>query len=180
DPRMLAERCYTPWVDMQEKLLEYGQLLVSLESARPLADFDVVGFSLQYELTYTNILRMLDLGGIPLRSEHRGEHDPLILAGGPVATHVEPMAMFLDAVLIGDGEAAAPEIARSWTEQRRAGLSRAERLRRLAELPGVYEPSLYAVKEGPLSRLLVVERALVPEAPLPIERRLVEDLSEFP
>src|SRR5262245_14681792 len=94
DPRTLAGRAYTPWVDMQAELLAHGKLLVSLESARPLSDFDVVGFSLQYELTYTNILTMLDLGGIPLRSEHRGDDDPLVVAGGPVATHAEPMAPF--------------------------------------------------------------------------------------
>ena len=92
DPRTLAERCYTPWVDMQRELVAHGKLLVSLESARPLCDFDVVGFSLQFELTYTNILTMLELGGIPLRSAQRGDDDPLVIAGGPVATHCEPMA----------------------------------------------------------------------------------------
>ncbi|HSU41209.1 MAG TPA: B12-binding domain-containing radical SAM protein, partial [Polyangiaceae bacterium] len=79
DPRTLAERAYTPWVDMQRELRAHGKLLVSLESARPLVDFDVVGFSLQYELTYTNILSMLELGGIPLRSEHRSDADPLVV-----------------------------------------------------------------------------------------------------
>lgn len=82
DPRTLAERAYTPWIDMQRELRASGHLLVSLESARPLSDFDVVGFSLQFELTYTNILSMLDLGGIPLRSVHRGDDDPLIIAAG--------------------------------------------------------------------------------------------------
>ena len=116
DPRTLAERAYTPWIDMQRELRAHGKLLVSLESARPLTDFDVVGFSLQFELTYTNILAMLDLGGIPLRSEHRSDDDPLVIAGGPVATHAEPMAPFFDAILIGDGEEAATEIARAWTD----------------------------------------------------------------
>ena len=95
DPRTLAERCYTPWLDLQDELRKRGLPLVSLESARPLSEFDVVGFSLQFELTYTNILAMLELGGIPLRSEARGEDDPLVVAGGPVATHPEPMAPFL-------------------------------------------------------------------------------------
>jgi hypothetical protein len=80
DPGILAERCYMPWTDMQQKLLERGELLRSLENARPLCDFDIVGFSLQFELTYTNVLAMLQLGGIPLRSEHRGDADPLIVA----------------------------------------------------------------------------------------------------
>src|SRR3954471_24656464 len=75
---VLAERCYTPWVDMQRELRAHGELLRSLESSRPLSDFDIVGFSLQYELTYTNVLTMLELGGIPLRSRQRGDRDPLI------------------------------------------------------------------------------------------------------
>src|ERR1700678_890982 len=101
DPRTLAERAYAPWVDMQEELVTRGLPLVSLESARPLSDFDVVGFSLQFELTYTNILTMLDLGGIPLRASERGEGDPLVLGGGPTATHPEPVAPFFDAFVIG-------------------------------------------------------------------------------
>jgi len=180
DERTLAERCYTPWVDLQAELRAHGQLLVSLENARPLCDFDVVGFSLQYELTYTNILTMLDLGGIPLRSEHRGDDDPLIVAGGPVATHMEPMAIFLDAVLIGDGEEAAKEIALSWVHGKRQGLSRRERLEKLAEIRGVYVPSLYAVKEDAETGFQVVDRALHPSAPLPVERRLVADINQFP
>src|SRR4029079_17535863 len=83
DPRTLAERAYTPWVDMQRELRAHGKFLVSLESARPLVDFDVVGFSLQYELTYTNILSMLDLGGIPLPAVHRGADHPFVVAGAP-------------------------------------------------------------------------------------------------
>ena len=93
-PRTLAERCYTPWIDMEAELRTRGVALLSLESARPLSDFDVVGFSLQFELTYTNVLTMLDLGGIPLRSADRGEDAPLIIAGGPTATHPEPLAIF--------------------------------------------------------------------------------------
>ncbi|MBM4361914.1 MAG: B12-binding domain-containing radical SAM protein, partial [Deltaproteobacteria bacterium] len=83
DARTLAERAYAPWVDLEGELRAAGLPLVSLESARPLRDFDVVGFSLQYELTYTNVLGMLDLGGIPLRASDRGETDPLVVAGGP-------------------------------------------------------------------------------------------------
>ncbi len=180
DPRTLAERAYTPWVDMQRELRAHGKFLVSLESARPLADFDVVGFSLQYELTYTNILAMLELGGIPLRSEHRADADPLVVAGGPVGTHAEPMSPFLDAVLIGDGEEAATEIALAWVEGKRLGESRAERLRRLARLPGVYVPSLYETALDPDSGFEVVTRAKEPGAPYPVERRMLADISRFP
>src|SRR5689334_6693798 len=177
DPRTLAERAYAPWVDMQRELRAEGHLLLSLESARPLSDFDVVGFSLQYELTYTNILTMLDLGGIPLRSANRGDDDPLVIAGGPVATHMEPMAAFLDAVLIGDGEEATREIALAWVETK--GSPRHERLARLARIPGVYVPSLYETAIDPDTKLEVVVGAR-DGAPLPVERRMLADLGKFP
>ena len=179
-PRTLAERAYTPWIDMQRELYAHGKLLLSLESARPLCDFDVVGFSLQYELTYTNILKMLDLSGIPLRSANRSDDDPLIVAGGPVATHMEPMAIFLDAVLIGDGEEATTEIALSWVDAKKRGLSRAERLIELSKIPGVYVPSLYDVATDPETGFEIVTGANVAGAPFPIERRLLADISKFP
>ena len=99
-PGTLAERAYAPWSDMEAELRARKLPLVTLESARPLSDFDVVGFSLQYELTYTNVLLMLDLGGIPLRSADRADHHPLVIAGGPVATHGEPLAPFVDATVL--------------------------------------------------------------------------------
>ncbi|MBX3183585.1 MAG: TIGR03960 family B12-binding radical SAM protein [Polyangiaceae bacterium] len=180
DPRTLAERCYAPWVDLDRELMAHGQLLVSLESARPLCDFDVVGFSLQYELTYTNILRMLDLGGIPLRAARRGDDDPLVVVGGPVATHMEPLAPFVDAVVIGDGEELTTELSLAWAAGRREGLSREERLQRLAAIPGVYVPSLYHTEICADNGLEVVTSPTVPGLPFPIERRLVNDLSSFP
>jgi radical SAM family uncharacterized protein/radical SAM-linked protein len=181
DPVLVAERCYTPARDMQAQLLGHGELLRSLESARPLCEFDIVGFSLQYELTYTNLLAMLQLGGIPLRSEHRGDQDPLIVAGGPVATHAEPLAPFVDAFVIGDAEELAVELAHLWAAVRREGLPRREGLLRLAQLQGVYVPSLYEVRTDPETGLQVVEQPRDTRAPgLPIARRLVPDLSRFP
>ncbi len=180
DERTLAERAYTPWVDMQRELMAHGQLLLSLESARPLCDFDVVGFSLQYELTYTNILNMLQLSGIPLRSAARGEDDPLVLAGGPVATHMEPMAVFLDAVLIGDGEEATTEIALCWVDGKKRGLTREQRLLELARIDGVYVPSLYDTVVDPETSFDVVLGPNVQGLKFPIERRLLTDLSKFP
>jgi len=180
NPRTLAERAYTPWIDMQRELALHGKLLLSLESARPLCDFDVVGFSLQYELTYTNILSMLQLSGIPLRTSQRGEDDPLIVAGGPVATHMEPMAIFLDAVLVGDGEEATTEIALSWTQGKKRGLTRAERLRELANIRGVYVPSLYDTLIDPETSFEVVSGAKLQGVPFPVERRLLANISKFP
>ncbi|HTQ46145.1 MAG TPA: TIGR03960 family B12-binding radical SAM protein [Polyangiaceae bacterium] len=180
DPRTLAERAYAPWVDMERELRARGLPLVTSESARPLSDFDVVGFSLQFELTYTNVLLMLDLGGVPLRASDRGEGDPLVVAGGPTATHPEPLAPFLDAVVIGDGEERATELALTWTRLKREGVPRHERLRALAKLRGVYVPSLYATRLDSDTGFHVVDRALAPEAPLPVVRTLVDDLDRFP
>ncbi|MBM4364107.1 MAG: TIGR03960 family B12-binding radical SAM protein, partial [Deltaproteobacteria bacterium] len=139
-----------------------------------------VGFSLQYELTYTNVLGMLDLGGIPLRASDRGETDPLVVAGGPVATHAEPLAPFIDAFLIGDGEEAAVEIALTWARAKAEGLPRAERLLRLAAIRGVYVPSLYDTAVDPDSGFEVVVGPRHAGVPFPIERRLEADLSRFP
>ncbi len=179
DPRTLAERCYAPWVDLLAELRAHDVPLVSLESARPLAEFDVVGFSLQFELTFTNVLLMLDLGRVPLRSSARGERDPLVIAGGPVATHPEPLAPFVDAFLIGDGEEATTELALTWTRTRRDGLRRAERLAALARIEGVYVPSLYDTTLDARSGRVVVRAPTNDAAPFPV-RRAVVDLARHP
>ena len=180
DERTLAERCYCPWIDMEAQLRQRGLPLVSLESARPLRDFDVVGLSLQYELTFTNCLTILDLGGIPLRSSERGEEDPLVLAGGPVATHPEAVAPFFDAIVIGDGEEKLKEVALAWVEMKEKGIPRAERLRSLAKLGGVYVPSLYEVALDQDTGLCCVVKPEDPELPFPVRRTIVEDLNRYP
>ncbi|HQY63202.1 MAG TPA: TIGR03960 family B12-binding radical SAM protein [Polyangiaceae bacterium] len=179
-PRILAERCFAPWVDMQDELRARGLPLVSLETAHALSEFDVIGFSLQFELTYSNILTMLDLGGVPLRAADRGEDHPLVLAGGPSATHPEPIAPFMDAIVIGDGEERATEVALLWTDLRKKGVSRTDRLRALAGLQGVYVPSLYAVETCAETGALVVAAPTDPTLPFPIVRSLVDDLNRFP
>ncbi len=181
DPRTLAERCYTPWIDMEKELRERKVPLVSLESARPLSDFDVIGFSLQFELTYTNILTMLDLGGVALLTADRGEDAPLVIAGGPTATHPEPVADFFDAIVIGDGEESATRVALTWTDLKKKGVARAERLQVLATLPGVYVPSLYDTHIEEATGYTVVtgpKRGI--HAPMPVERSLVPDLNLYP
>jgi radical SAM family uncharacterized protein/radical SAM-linked protein len=180
DPRTLAERCYAPWVDMEAELRKRDLPLVSLESARPLSDFDVVGLSLQFELTYTNCLTILDLGKIPLRAADRGEEDPLVVAGGPTATHPEPVAPFFDAIVIGDGEEKLTEIALAWTRLKNEGVPRAGRLERLARLGGVYVPSLYATTRDPDTGFHVVARPDDRKAPFPVARAFVDNLSKFP
>ncbi len=179
-PRLLAERVYAPWPDMEAELRTRGLPLVSLENARALSDFDVVGFSLQFELTYTNVLLMLDLGGIPLRSTARRDAHPLVIAGGPTATHPEPLAPFIDAFVIGDGEDKLPEMLLANAGWLREGLPRAERLRRWAGLGGVYVPSLYETALDERSDLEFVARPTAEGVPARVTRAFVSDLSRFP
>ena len=142
-PDVLAERVFAPWTDMEALMRERGVPLFSIESQRPARDFDVIGFTLQYELHYTNILMMLDLASVALHAADRGEDEPLIIGGGPCALNPEPMAAFFDLFVIGDGESAVLDIADLVIGARGDGLSRAEILVRAAALPGVYVPSLY-------------------------------------
>jgi radical SAM family uncharacterized protein/radical SAM-linked protein len=180
NPRLAAERVYAPWPDLEAKLRERGLPLVSLENARPLADFDVIGFSLQYELTFTNLLNMLDLAGIPLRAEDRGRDHPLIVAGGPVATQPEPLAPFIDCFVIGDGEVYFASLIESFVAWRDEGLPREEILVRLAGRGGVYCPALYAVETEPLTGLQVVGKPKRAGVPARVQRQIVEDLNRHP
>lgn len=180
DPRTLAERAYMPWVDLRDQLIARKLPLISLESARSLREFDVVGFSLQFELTYSNVLAMLDLGQIPLRSSERGEDDPLVVAGGPTATHPEPIAAFLDAIVIGDGEERTTELSLLWTELKAAGVPRRERLIRLSQLLGVYVPSLYSTRVDPDTGFHVVDQPLDPRVPAVVGRSLIANLDDYP
>ncbi len=177
---LAAERAFAPWPDMERELRAAELPLVSLESATTLSDFDIVGFSLQYELTYTNLLLMLDLGGIPRRGSERGEGDPLVVAGGPVAFEPEPLAPFVDCFVIGDGEEALPALMDDWAKMRDAGLPRAERLRRLADRSGRYVPSLYEIEVSEDTGLAVVRAPADDTVPYPVVRAHVPALDAFP
>lgn len=177
---LCLERAFCPWFDMEEQLRARGLPLVSLESQRPLRDFDIVGFSLQYELTFTNVLTMLDLGGIPLHAEARTLDDPLVIAGGPVATHPEPLAPFIDAFLIGDAEERLPRLMRHYMELKQAGaLSRTEILIALAREGGLYCPALYDRELCPRSDLLVVSKPRHAGVPARVQRAFVDDISRY-
>ncbi|MBD3223939.1 MAG: TIGR03960 family B12-binding radical SAM protein [Caldithrix sp.] len=138
-----AERVFAPWPDMEAKMRETSLPLYSLESLTPLHRFDMIGFTLQYELTYTNVLNMLDLSGIPVWAKDRQNHHPLVIGGGPCASNPEPMAPFFDAFLIGDGEEAVLDICEVLQQAREHGQNRREILRRLSGIRGVYIPSFY-------------------------------------
>ena len=192
-PDVLAERTYAPWVDMIAAMRQARIPLYSLENKRPLADFDVVGFSLPYEHLYTNMLEMLDLAGLPLRSEARDERHPLVIAGGHATFNPEPVASFVDAFVIGDGEEAIVEVVRAYQKTR--GEPREAQLRALAQVPGVYVPRFYDVRydagpsagsgRGPFAGsgrngAVAAIEPNVPEARLPVVKRVVSPLPPPP
>ena len=173
----LCERFFMPWTDMIELMQEEDLPLLSLESRKPLSDVDVVGFTLQYEMSYTNILAMLKMGGIPLKSEDRRDQDPIVVAGGPCAFNPEPLADFIDAFMIGDGEDVMTELNRVILERKEKGQSRTECLKNLAQLEGVYVPSLYDVTyhdDGTVESV----KPNSPEAQPAVKKRVVVDLNE--
>lgn len=181
---LACERAFSPWIDLEAELRARGLPLVSLESFTPLRDFDVVGVSLQYELCYTNVLQNLDLGGIPLRARDRGDRDPIVIAGGPTATHPEPIAPFLDLVLVGEAEEVLPGLLRTIGRMRREGRTRAEILAAAAQTPGIYVPAFYTVERDERTGMLVVA-GRTPEgeaagAPAKVTRVWVRDLDEYP
>ena len=174
-PELAAERVFMPWPDMEEELRARGLPLVSLETGTPLDAFDVVGFSLQYELTYTNLIRMLDLGRIPRRAQERRAGVPLIIAGGPLAALCEPLAPFLDLVVVGDGEETLPRLLERFAELKGRGLGRQEMVAELARIDAVYAPMALARRLDDRSGRLVVDA----EGPV-VRRAAVKRLGEQP
>ena len=174
-PDTLAERCYTPWPDMADSLRAHGQPLFSLEKRHSLRDFDALGFSLSYELTYTNILEMLDLSGIPIRSLDRTDDDPIILAGGSGALVPEPLAPFIDAFVLGEAEDVVLEINQLLHEAKTQGASRLDLLRALARTPGVYVPRFYEWRyeaDGTPAEVFATDDA----ASVPVVKRFLQGL----
>jgi radical SAM family uncharacterized protein len=175
-----AERAYLPWLDMAAAMRGAGVPLFSLESCSPVRDFDLLGITIPYELTYANILEALDLAGIALRSAERGDADPLVLGGGPGVYNPEPLAPFFDAILIGEGEEAVAEIVAAHRAARAAGLSRAETLRSLAQVPGVYVPSLYEVVRDEAGAYVGTRPLPGSGAPGVVVKRIVADFDAMP
>jgi radical SAM family uncharacterized protein/radical SAM-linked protein len=140
-----CERVYAPWTDLEAKMRERGIPLFSTESFAPAADFDVLGFSLQAELNYSNVVNMLDLAGLPVWQRDRRENDPIVLGGGPCTANPEPLADFFDAFLVGDAEEALPRVLDAYRDARGRGLSRRDLLAELAAIEGIYVPSFYDV-----------------------------------
>jgi radical SAM family uncharacterized protein len=186
----VCERAFTPWIDMEQQLREHGLPLYGLESFTPLDEFDVLGFSLQYEICTSNLLTMLDLGRIPLRSLERTMEQPLVIAGGPCAQNPEPLAPFIDLFVTGDGEPSLPLVCDLWLElkQRQPLPGSREVSRRLREellaelatrLPFAYIPRFYEPEYGPDGRYVALRptRADVPET---IEPSVIDDFEGMP
>ncbi|MFH1016360.1 MAG: TIGR03960 family B12-binding radical SAM protein, partial [Chloroflexota bacterium] len=173
---VLAEIVYAPWVDMAATMRTSGIPLYSLESKHPLIDFDIIGFSLGYELTYTNVLNMLDLAHIPVLASERDDSHPLIIAGGSGTLNPEPMADFIDAFVVGDGEEVVLELLDVFRDWKQSGKkAKKDLLRQLAAIPGIYVPGFYEVEyhaDGTLKSFTPT----IPEARPIIQRRMVASL----
>ena len=181
----LAERAYAPWLDMEALMREQGIPLYALESKRPLACFDLIGFTLPYETLYTNALNILDLAGIPIRSAERDESHPIVIAGGHSATNPEPMHAFIDAFIIGEGEEVIHEVIdviKKWKVENKNPLSTFHRegiLRDLVKLSGVYVPRFYQttyLEDGTVA----ATEPIIPEAPRVVNKRIVAKLPPPP
>lgn len=175
----LAERVYAPWVDMEALMREKHIPLYTLESKCPVKDFDVLGFTMPFEMCYTNILNMLDLAGIPLLAKDRGEDDPIVVSGGPCVYNAEPVADFFDVFFIGESEEAIEEMAdivKAWKKEGKPG-GRKEIIRRMAGIKGCYAPSLYKVsyyENGIFRSIAPIDEA----AQFPVEKRLISDFDK--
>ncbi len=173
-----CERVFAPWDDMEREMRENGVPLYALESGDPLTEFDAIGFSLGYEMAYTTVLNMLDLGGIPLHSEERTELLPLVFAGGSSCCNPEPMARFFDLMVLGEGEALDNEVLALLSDAKEAGWSKQTFLREAAKIPGVYVPCLYVAEyreDGTIESVLPLDGA-----PERVTKRIVQNMEESP
>lgn len=172
-----CERVFAPWTDMEERMREHSIPLYALESRDPVSDFDFVGFTLQYEMSYTNILNMLELAGIPLLSSERGEGQPFVCAGGPCAYNPEPIADFIDFFMMGEGEEIINEVMDTYLAWKNDGGNRNDFLERISAIEGIYVPSFYAPEyneDGTLAVTLPVSD----KYPRKIRKRIIKDLNE--
>jgi radical SAM family uncharacterized protein len=174
-PDVLAERVFAPWPDLAAAIKEAGTPLLSLESGRPLGEFDIIGFSLGYELTFTNVLEMIHLARIPVLAGERDDLHPVIIAGGSCALNPEPMADFIDFFVIGEAEELLPHLITCFRDWKKQGVTRKELLGRVASLPGVYVPSLYQAEYKPDGLFKSLTPAAA-EASVKIERQIVAKL----
>ena len=176
-PDVWCERVYSPWPDLEEIMRERNIPLFALESQEPVKMFDFLGITIQFEMCYTNILQVLDLSGIPLRSSDRTKEDPFVIGGGPCTYNPEPLAPFFDLFYIGEGETSYSRLLDVYREWKQSGAGRDEFLLRAAKVPGIYVPSLYTctyADDGTLASF----RPEVYGVPETIEKQIVTDLDD--
>ena len=173
-----CERAFMPWTDMKEQMERLSIPLYCLESKDPLTAFDIVGFSLEYELCYTNVLAMLRLAGIPLRAADRDEHCPLIIAGGPCVCNAEPMADFFDVMQLGEGEQMLQDICAAVEQGKKQGWDKETLLLEMAKIPGVYVPSFYDVAYLPDGRIESVKPNR-PGVPARVTKAIVKNMDDY-
>ena len=171
-----CERCFAPWGDMEDEMRREGLLLYGLESGDPIADFDILGFSLGYEMAYTNVLNMLDLAGLPIRSKDRPDLSPLVVAGGTCCYNPEPLTPFVDMFVLGEGEEVTLEYIRLYQQAKQEGWSKEELLLECAKIPGIYVPTLYDVTYHEDGRVA----AVTPKegAPAVVTKRIIQDMDQ--
>ena len=172
-----CQRVFAPAVDMEKLMREENVPLVTLETKTPVKEMDILGFTLQYEMSFTTVLNMLDLAQIPVMAKERGDEFPIVMAGGPCAFNPEPLADFIDLFMMGDGEKALPQLVEKYIECKKAGMNKAEFLREASQMEGVYVPSLYDVEyneDGTIKKLC----KLYEQAPLPVKRAILPSIEE--
>ena len=172
-----CQRVFAPAVDMEQLMREENVPLVTLETKTPVKEMDILGFTLQYEMSFTTVLNMLDLAQIPVMAKERGDEFPIVMAGGPCAFNPEPLADFIDLFMMGDGENALPRLVEKYIECKKAGMNKAEFLREASQMEGVYVPSLYNVEyneDGTIKKLY----KLYEKAPLPVKRAILPSIEE--
>ena len=170
-----CERVFAPWVDFREVMIENNIPLFALESRDPISEFDFIGFTLQYEMSYTNVLSMLDLAGLPLKSKDRTSLSPIVVAGGPCVCNAEPIAEFIDLFFLGEGEEVDLEVIDLYKECKKNGETKEEFLKKAAKIEGVYVPSLYEVtyNENKIEKITAKDGA-----PETVKKRIIKDLDK--
>ena len=173
-----CERVFAPWPDMEKLMRENGVLLYALESKEPIKNFDFIGFTLQYEMSYTNILNMLDMAGLAIRASERGEDDPIVILGGPCAYNPEPLYDIGDLFQIGEGEEVIDEVLDLYNSMK-GKYSKSEILREMAKIRGIYVPSLYEVEykeDGTIKSF----RPKYEDVPAQVVKRFIPDINDNP
>ncbi|QQY80428.1 radical SAM family uncharacterized protein [Keratinibaculum paraultunense] len=177
EEEIACERVFAPWVDMEKEMIREGIPLFTLESREPVKNFDFLGFTLQYEMSYTNVINMLHLSGIPILSKERSLEDPFVIAGGPCVYNPEPLADIIDFFVIGEGEEVTLEILNRYKDFKKSGKDKRDFLKEVSKLEGIYVPSFYQVsynEDGTIKDMIPI----IEEAPKTIKKRIIKDLNK--